>query len=75
MGMDGSNMTRILTYENNLAWPNALTVDYFSERLFWADAHLDYIGSCDFEGRHRHVVLSGDKVSPVNDNYIIFFII
>lgn len=65
MGMDGSNFTRILTYENDIAWPNALTIDYFSERIFWADAHLDYIASADLEGRHRHIVLSGDKVPHV----------
>ncbi|XP_046659437.1 low-density lipoprotein receptor-related protein 2 [Homalodisca vitripennis] len=65
MGMDGSNLTRILTYENDIAWPNALTIDYFSERIFWADAHLDYIASADLEGRHRHIVLSGEKVPHV----------
>ncbi|CAA9998006.1 unnamed protein product [Nesidiocoris tenuis] len=62
MGMDGSNFSRILTHENDLAWPNALTIDFFADRLFFADAHLDYIASTDFEGKHRHVVLSGDKV-------------
>lgn len=63
--MDGSNFTRILTYQNDIAWPNALTIDYLSERIFWADAHLDYIASADLEGRHRHIVLSGDKVPHV----------
>lgn len=65
MGMDGSNMTRILTHEDDVAWPNALTIDYFSERLYWADAHLDYIASADFDGKHKHVVLSGEKVPHV----------
>lgn len=65
MGMDGSNMTRILTHENDIAWPNALTIDYFTDRIYWGDAHLDYIASTDLEGRHKHVVLSGDKVPHV----------
>ncbi|XP_073976140.1 low-density lipoprotein receptor-related protein megalin isoform X3 [Rhodnius prolixus] len=65
MGMDGSNMTRILTHENDLAWPNALTIDYFSDRIYWADAHLDYIASVDFEGHHKHTILSGEKVPHV----------
>ncbi len=43
MGMDGSNFSRIVFYENKLVWPNALTIDYFSNKIFWADAHLDYI--------------------------------
>ncbi|CAH1397949.1 unnamed protein product [Nezara viridula] len=65
MGMDGSNMTRILTHEDGLAWPNALTIDFFSDRIYFADAHLDYIASVDFEGRHKHIVLKGDKVPHI----------
>ncbi|XP_063382257.1 low-density lipoprotein receptor-related protein 2 isoform X1 [Cydia fagiglandana] len=65
MGMDGSNFTAILNWEDDIAWPNALTIDYFTDRIYWADAHLDYIGSADLEGKHRHVVLSGDKVPHV----------
>ncbi|XP_023703710.1 low-density lipoprotein receptor-related protein 2 [Cryptotermes secundus] len=65
MGMDGSNFTRILTWENDIAWPNALTIDYFTDRIYFADAHLDYIAFTDLEGHHRHVVLSGQKVPHV----------
>lgn len=65
MGMDGSNFTRILTWEDDIAWPNALTIDYFTDRIYWADAHLDYIAFADLEGRHRHIVLSGAKVPHV----------
>lgn len=63
--MDGSNFTRILTWENDIAWPNALTVDYFTDRIYFADAHLDYIAYTDLEGRHRHLVLSGTSVPHV----------
>ncbi|XP_059057986.1 low-density lipoprotein receptor-related protein 2 [Achroia grisella] len=65
MGMDGTNFTVILNWEQDIAWPNALTIDYFTDRIYWADAHLDYIGSADLEGRHRHIVLSGTKVPHV----------
>ncbi|XP_045536115.1 low-density lipoprotein receptor-related protein 2 [Papilio machaon] len=65
IGMDGSNFTAILNWEDDIAWPNALTIDYFTDRIYWADAHLDYIGSADLEGRHRHIVLSGTKVPHV----------
>ncbi|XP_037869964.1 low-density lipoprotein receptor-related protein 2 isoform X2 [Bombyx mori] len=65
MGMDGSNFTMILNWDDDIAWPNALTIDYFTDRIYWADAHLDYIGSADLEGRHRHVVLSGKSVPHV----------
>lgn len=65
IGMDGSNFKRIILYENKLTWPNALTVDLWSDKLFFADAHLDYIEYCDFEGKNRHQVLSGQKVPHV----------
>ncbi|KAL4708620.1 hypothetical protein ACJJTC_001059, partial [Scirpophaga incertulas] len=65
IGMDGSNFTVILNWEQDIAWPNALTIDYFADRIYWADAHLDYVASADLEGRHRHVVLSGKTVPHV----------
>lgn len=42
--------------EKDLGWPNALTIDYFSDRLFWGDAHLNEIGFMDFDGNgRRHI--------------------
>ena len=41
MGMDGSNATRLVT--DKLGWPNALTIDFETNRIWWADAHLDWI--------------------------------
>ncbi|KAF7989294.1 hypothetical protein HCN44_007968 [Aphidius gifuensis] len=65
MGMDGSNFTRILTWEDDIAWPNALTIDYFTDKIYWADAHLDYIAFADLEGHNRRIVLSGQTVPHV----------
>ncbi|KAF7489353.1 hypothetical protein SSS_07649 [Sarcoptes scabiei] len=65
IGLDGRNFSRIITYEKKLVWPNALTIDYFSDKLFWADAHLDYIEYSDFDGKNRHTVLSGNSVPHV----------
>lgn len=54
MGLDGSNFIKLR--ENDLGWPNALCIDYFSEKLFWGDAHLNEIGFMDLDGRnYRHV--------------------
>jgi len=39
--MDGS--TRTVIVSTRLGWPNALTVDYVTNKLWWGDAHLDYI--------------------------------
>ena len=41
IGMDGSGATRLIT--ENLSWPNALTIEYETNRLWWADAHLDWL--------------------------------
>jgi len=43
VGMDGSNRTVVIS--SGLVWPNALTVDHLSDRIWWADANLHYIGS------------------------------
>ena len=35
---------------------NAITVDYSSQTLYWADAHLDYIGKSATDGSNRDVL-------------------
>eukprot|EP00088_Acartia_fossae_P013690 TRINITY_DN1723_c0_g1_i1.p1 TRINITY_DN1723_c0_g1~~TRINITY_DN1723_c0_g1_i1.p1 ORF type:complete len:1546 (-),score=413.53 TRINITY_DN1723_c0_g1_i1:1367-5629(-) len=77
IGMDGSNFTRIQATVNGdkLAWPNAITIDYFSNKIWWADAHLDYIAYSDFDGNNRNTVLEGSQVPhvfalTVMDDYI-----
>lgn len=40
-GMDGKDKTVIIS--TKLEWPNGLTIDYTNDKLYWADAHLNYI--------------------------------
>ena len=56
IAMDGSSKEHIITQE--IAWPNALTIDYITEKLFWADANFDYIAMADLDGSNRHVIIS-----------------
>ncbi|XP_022241765.1 low-density lipoprotein receptor-related protein 2-like [Limulus polyphemus] len=65
IGLDGSNFSRLITFEDKLVWPNALTIDYFSNKIFWADAHLDHIEFSDMNGQNRHIVIQGRKVPHV----------
>ena len=67
LGMDGSDYQQILTYEHDkIIWPNGLAVDYFSNKIFWADASLNYIAFSDFDGKNRHELpLSGHTVPHV----------
>lgn len=40
-GMDGKEKTVIIS--TKLEWPNGLTIDYTNDKLYWTDAHLNYI--------------------------------
>ncbi|CAF0941452.1 unnamed protein product, partial [Brachionus calyciflorus] len=56
--LDGSNRTVIIS--SKLYWPNGLAIDLIRERLYFADAHLDYIESCDYYGNKRVQIISND---------------
>ncbi|XP_019409279.1 PREDICTED: low-density lipoprotein receptor-related protein 2 [Crocodylus porosus] len=62
VGMDGRNKTVIIS--TKLEWPNGLTIDYTNDKLYWADAHLNYIEYSDLEGQHRHTVYDGTLPHP-----------
>lgn len=57
-GMDGTLSSRSIIVDDNIYWPNGLTLDYKEWRVYWADAKLNYIHSCKFDGRDRHVVIA-----------------
>ncbi|CAH2009921.1 unnamed protein product [Acanthoscelides obtectus] len=59
IGMDGSDAKVIV--KNNLGWPNALTISYETNELFWADAREDYIAVSDLDGNNIKVVASREK--------------
>ncbi|XP_063419028.1 low-density lipoprotein receptor-related protein 8-like isoform X2 [Mytilus trossulus] len=54
IGMDGSTRKIITT---DVAWPNAITIDYIDSRIFWIDAKLHTIMSADFDGARIRTVL------------------
>ncbi|KAM7407483.1 hypothetical protein PAMA_003284 [Pampus argenteus] len=62
VGMDGSNKTAIIT--TKIEWPNGITIDYTNDKLYWSDAHLNYIEYSDLNGQHRHTVYDGDLPHP-----------
>ncbi|XP_051883463.1 low-density lipoprotein receptor-related protein 2a [Pristis pectinata] len=62
MGMDGRNISAIIT--SKLEWPNGLTIDYTNDKLYWTDAHLNYIEFSNLDGSHRHTVLDGTLSHP-----------
>lgn len=54
-GMDGTHRQAIVTQD--VKWPNGLTLDLVKERVYWADAKLNMISSCNYDGSGRNVVL------------------
>ncbi|XP_053385857.1 low-density lipoprotein receptor-related protein 2-like [Mercenaria mercenaria] len=54
MGLDGSDPKIVI--KRKLGWPNALTMDYETNGLWWADAHLDWIEYANVDGTNRHMV-------------------
>ncbi|NWU34611.1 LRP2 protein, partial [Hylia prasina] len=61
-GMDGKEKTVIIS--TKLEWPNGLTIDYTNDKLYWTDAHLNYIEYSDLDGHHRHTVYDGTLPHP-----------
>lgn len=58
--MDGSARKTIA--ETGIYWPNALTLDYPTRQIYWADAHFDYIGAMNYDGGARRRVLGHPSV-------------
>lgn len=56
VGMNGDQREAIVT--TDITWPNGLTIDYVSNRLFWVDAKLHVIRSSDLNGRHAMVIVT-----------------
>ena len=52
--MDGSSRT--VLHNTSLVWPNGLTIDYATQTLYWADAHLDRIESSTTDGKQRQLL-------------------
>uniref|UniRef100_H2LL78 Low density lipoprotein receptor-related protein 2b n=1 Tax=Oryzias latipes TaxID=8090 RepID=H2LL78_ORYLA len=56
-GMDGNDVSAIIT--TKLEWPNALTIDYTTNKIFFADAHLNFLDFADMDGQNRHRAIAG----------------
>ncbi|KAK0093543.1 hypothetical protein PV326_013307, partial [Microctonus aethiopoides] len=54
--MDGSNRVALIT--DSITWPNGLTIDYPTERIFWTDAKHRVIMSAKLDGTDKKKILS-----------------
>nr|XP_012143749.1 PREDICTED: vitellogenin receptor [Megachile rotundata] len=61
-GMDGKNSSALIV--DSLEWPNSLSIDYASNRLYWVDSKLKIIESVGLDGSDRRIVLRGIAKRP-----------
>ena len=54
VNMDGSGRTAIIT--SKIYWPNGLTLDLPTRRVYFADSKVDYIDFCNYDGTGRRQV-------------------
>jgi DNA-binding beta-propeller fold protein YncE len=55
---------RVVYNDPRVQWPNGLTVDSILKRLYWADTFLGQVGKCDYDGRHREIILGYSLAHP-----------
>ncbi|XP_076114053.1 low-density lipoprotein receptor-related protein 4-like [Mytilus galloprovincialis] len=60
--MDGSY--RNVIANTSLFWPNGLTIDYTTDKLYWADAKHHVIECADLDGSNRRTVLNKGLPHP-----------
>lgn len=51
--MDGSERKVVISH--GLSWPISITVDILTDRLYWTDEKLKYIGSATLDGENMRV--------------------
>lgn len=68
--MDGQ--LRSVIVSNKLYWPNGLTIDYPNNLLYFADAYLDFIDYCDYDGNNRKQVIASDLVRFLEFFFSVF---
>lgn len=61
--LDGSNFIR-LQQKPIVSWPNGVTLDYQSERIYWVDAQLDYIASMELDGQKMRYIIQSSPMIP-----------
>lgn len=66
--MDGSDSKFIVT--GNLGWPNALTISFETNELFFGDAKEDFISVCDLDGKSRKIIAHRKQNPTLNLNHI-----
>ncbi|KAK5914549.1 hypothetical protein CgunFtcFv8_008982 [Champsocephalus gunnari] len=54
-GLNGGDRTALVT--DNIEWPNGITIDLLSQRLYWVDSKLHTLSSIDVQGGGRRTII------------------
>ena len=57
--MDGSGRVTLVT--SHLRWPNGISIDYSTSRIYWVDAGMDTLESILITGRDRRVIVTNQQ--------------
>ncbi|XP_073449621.1 low-density lipoprotein receptor-related protein 8 isoform X1 [Aquarana catesbeiana] len=61
-GLNGGD--RQILVSDDIEWPNGITLDVLTHRLYWVDSKLHTLSSVDFSGANRKLLIfSEDKLS------------
>ncbi|KAJ8019817.1 Low-density lipoprotein receptor-related protein 2 [Holothuria leucospilota] len=58
LGMDGSDLLQI--HNHNIVWPNGITIDYTTDKLYWTDASLDQLSFSNLDGSYMQEFINDD---------------
>ena len=59
---NGTGLERVR--QQQLGWPNGITIDYQADRLYWCDALLDRIQHSDFDGNDVQTIVGRFLLHP-----------
>ncbi|XP_035262743.1 low-density lipoprotein receptor [Anguilla anguilla] len=54
-GLNGADRTPLVT--DNIVWPNGITLDMISQRLYWVDSKMHTLSSIGVQGEARHTLI------------------
>ena len=57
-----TSIQHIYPPSSQIYWPNGLALDIPNKRVYYMDAHYDYIEFADYDGKNRHRVTSNHNV-------------
>ena len=63
-GMDGSH--RSLLVDDNIYWPNGITLDYDEGKVYWVDANFHFIHRMNMDGSQRYIFSSLSQFCTFN---------